>query len=126
MRRLSVMATSLPMFRPSRDSVALITELQSLGARWLSADGAGLSRAGGAGPSDHKAVVVAGETLMVPIHTAAAASSPFAIRTASAGGGVLERDGVPLGKVSFPATPRFYGRSTADGVPYWKIAQLHG
>jgi radical SAM protein (TIGR04043 family) len=118
--------TSLPMFRPSRDSVALITELQSLGARWVSVEGPGLSRAGGAGPSDHKALVVAGETIMVPIHTAAAASSPFSIRASSDVHGVLERDGVALGEIAFPATPRFYGRATADGVPYWKIAQLHG
>jgi radical SAM protein (TIGR04043 family) len=114
------------MLRPSRESVAVITELQSLGARWVSPEGAGLSRTGGAGPSDHKALVVGGETIMVPIHTAAAASSPFAIRAGSTGRGVLERDGVPLGEVSFPTTPRFYGRTTADGVPYWKVAQLHG
>ena len=65
------------MLRPSRDSVALLTELQSLGARWVSPDGPGLSRTGGAGPSDHKALVLAGETLMIPIHTAAAAASPL-------------------------------------------------
>jgi radical SAM protein (TIGR04043 family) len=28
--------------------------------------------------------------------------------------------------VSFPPRPRFYDLSTADGVPYWKIAVLHG
>jgi radical SAM protein (TIGR04043 family) len=28
--------------------------------------------------------------------------------------------------VSFPTRPRFYDRSTADGIPYWKIAVLHG
>ncbi len=67
------MATmSLPMLRPLRDSVAVLTELQSLGARWVSSDGPGLSRTGGAGPSDHKALVLGGETLMVPIHTNAA------------------------------------------------------
>ncbi len=117
--------TSLPMFRPSRSSVALLTELQALGARWISDDGPGLSRTGGAGPSDHKALVVAGETLMIPIHTTAAAASPYAIRTSGAGTGVLERDGVFVGDVAFPATPRFYAESTADGIPYWKIATLH-
>ena len=119
------MTTSLPMLRPSRDSIAVLTELQSLGARWVSADGPGLSRAGGAGPSDHKALVLGGETLMVPIHTAAAATSPFAIRASGRGTGILERDGVFVGDVTFPTTPRFYERSTADGVPYWKVAQLH-
>ena len=66
-------------------SVALLTELQALGARWISPDGPGLSRTGGAGPSDHKALVLAGETLMVPIHTAAAAASPYAIRASGHG-----------------------------------------
>jgi radical SAM protein (TIGR04043 family) len=117
--------TSLPMFRPSRESVAVLTELQSLGARWLSADGPGLSRTGGAGPSDHKALVLAGETIMVPIHNSVAAASPFAIRASAHGTGVLERDGVFVGDVTFPVPPRFYGETTADGVPYWKIAQLH-
>ncbi len=121
------MATSsLPMYRPSRDALTTLTELQSLGARWVSDDGPGLSRTGGAGPSDHKALVVGGETVMVPIHTAAAASSPFAIRASAPDRGVLERDGVPLGEVTFPRAPRFYSGSTAEGVPYWKIAQLHG
>ncbi len=117
--------TPLPMFRPSRESVALLTELQALGARWISPDGPGLSRSGGAGPSDHKALVLAGETLMIPIHTTAAAHSPFAIRASGSGRGVLEREGRFIGDVTFPTPPRFYAQSTADGVPYWKIAQLH-
>jgi radical SAM protein (TIGR04043 family) len=117
--------TSLPIFRPSRESVALLTELQALGARWISPDGPGLSRSGGAGPSDHKALVLSGETLMIPIHTTAAAQSPFAIRASAGGRGVLERDGRFVGDVTFPAPPRFYAQSTTDGIPYWKIAQLH-
>ena len=38
----------------------------------------------------------------------------------------ISRDGVALGEVSFPTRPHFYDRSTADGIPYWKIAVLHG
>jgi radical SAM protein (TIGR04043 family) len=120
--------TSLPMLRRSPDDaggVALMTELQSLGARWVGPDGPGLSRIGGAGPSDHKALVLGGETLMVPIHTAASASSPYAIRPSGTGRGFLERNGERVGDVSFPTPPRFYGETTAEGVPYWKIAQLH-
>jgi radical SAM protein (TIGR04043 family) len=115
------------MLRRTEDAtgVALMTELQSLGARWVSADGPGLSRTGGAGPSDHKALVIGGETLMVPIHTAASASSPYAIRPSGQGRGVLERSGERIGEITFPTPPRFYGETTADGVPYWKIAQLH-
>jgi radical SAM protein (TIGR04043 family) len=106
--------------------VTVLTELQSLGARWIDPDGPGLSRAGGAGPSDHKAVVLDGQTVMVPIHTSAAQVSPFQIRASGQGKGVLEREGRPVAKVTFPIPPRFYSETTADGVPYWKVAQLHG
>ncbi len=117
--------TSLPMLRPSREAVAVLTELQSLGARWVDPDGPGLSRTGGAGPSDHKAIAVGGQVLMVPIHTAASESSPYRIRVSGRGRGVLERGGVTVADVTFPTPPRFYSEATADGVPYWKIAQLH-
>jgi radical SAM protein (TIGR04043 family) len=36
------------------------------------------------------------------------------------------RDGLPIGDVSFPLRPKFYDLQTADGVPYSKIAVLHG
>ena len=39
---------------------------------------------------------------------------------------MLTRDGVPLARIGFPRAPRFYAHETFDGVPYWKIAQLHG
>ncbi len=63
---------------------------------------------------------------MVPVHTGAAAASPFFARSASGGGAVLERDGVPVARLAFPPAPRFYALATADGIPYWKIATLHG
>ncbi len=62
---------------------------------------------------------------MVPIHTNAAAASPFVAVTTPAGT-TLERDGVVVGRIAFPPQPNFYARTTADGVPYWKIATLHG
>ncbi|GAC1443146.1 MAG: MSMEG_0568 family radical SAM protein [Vulcanimicrobiaceae bacterium] len=103
----------------------LITELQSLGLR-LGDEGAGASsRRGGAGPSDHKAVVVDGRTIMVPVHTARSATSPFFARP-DAAGTLLERDGVVVARIAFPPQPKFYGRATSDGIPYWKIATLHG
>ncbi len=64
---------------------------------------------------------------MVPVHTGSAARSPFVARPAALDGlSVLERDGVPVARVSFPRAPRFYALSTFDGIPYWKIATLHG
>jgi len=105
----------------------LITELQSFGLLLADSDKGGQSRRGGAGPSDHKAVTVAGQTVMVPIHTAAARTSPFSAAAPDPNGiTVLMREGREVGRIAFPRPPRFYGLQTFDGVPYWKIALLHG
>ncbi len=109
---------------PPRISAALLGELQSLGMR-MQDPGAGVSRTGGAGPSDHKAVRVAGQTIMVPVFTHAVTRSPFYARPSSAGRWLLERDGVAVGELEFPKRPRFYDGVTADGIPYWKLATLH-
>ena len=103
----------------------MLTELQSLGLKLTDDDVGAPSRKGGAGPSDHKAVTIEGRTIMVPIHTNAAAASPFVAVTTPTGT-TLERDGVAVGRIAFPPQPNFYARSTADGIPYWKIATLHG
>jgi radical SAM protein (TIGR04043 family) len=116
--------TSLPLLLEAPDPRTLLTELQALGARWQDPKGTGLSRIGGAGPSDHKAMTIAGQTVMIPIHTGAAARSPFSIQPMG-DSHVLERNGLRLGTVTFPEPPRFYARETPSGIPYWKIAQLH-
>jgi radical SAM protein (TIGR04043 family) len=113
---------SSPALRPE-----LVSELQAYGLRWLDPRGPGLSRVGGAGPSDHKAVTVANHTVMVPIFTHASAQSPYsAVVSEDESFATLRRDGIAIGEVAFARTPRFYSLSTADGVPYWKIARLHG
>ena len=109
----------------------LITELQSLGLQLTEPEGragsGAQSRRGGAGPSDHKAVTIDGQTVMVPIHTATARRSPFTAAVPDlAGRTTLLRDGLPLSAISFPRQPRFYAMQTFDGIPYWKIAMLHG
>lgn len=105
----------------------LLTELQSQGLR-LADDNAGApSRRGGAGPSDHKAVTIDGRTIMVPVHSADARASAFEVGLPRADGGVtLKRNSIPIKEISFPKQPRFYKLQTFDGVPYWKIATLHG
>lgn len=105
----------------------LINELQSYGVRLVDPSAGHESRRGGAGPSDHKAMTIDGATVMVPVHTAPAFASPYVVDKPDASGrSSVRRDGFMLGDVSFPPRPRFYDRSTADGIPYWKIAILHG
>jgi len=115
------------MTLPTLDSSQLITDLQSFGLRLADPDTGASGRRGGAGPSDHKAIRIAGQTIMVPIYNAASARSPFSASPAGPGGlATLLRDGASVGRIGFPRQPRFYGLQTFDGVPYWKIALLHG
>jgi radical SAM protein (TIGR04043 family) len=107
-------------------------ELQAYGVRWSAKLGVGLSRVGGAGPSDHKAIQLAGHTLMVPVFTRSAQVSPFQVEPLGSSSedrneaeGLLTRDGVPIARVRFPAVPKFYGLTTDSGIPYFKIATLH-
>jgi radical SAM protein (TIGR04043 family) len=105
----------------------LINLLQSTGVRLVDPAAGADSRRGGAGPSDHKAITIDGMTVMVPVHTAASAASPYVAEQPDGGGfSRISRDGVEVAKMSFPRRPRFYDLSTADGIPYSKIAVLHG
>lgn len=105
----------------------LLTELQSRGLR-LDDDSVGTAaRRGGAGPSDHKAVTIDGRTIMVPVHSSDALSSPFAASAPGTdGSSQLRHRTIPIAQITFPKQPRFYKLQTFDGIPYWKIATLHG
>ncbi len=104
-----------------------MTELQSRGLRLVDPDVGAASRRGGAGPSDHKAVIVEGHTIMVPVHTSAAWESPYlAALPDASGASELRLDGVAVAAIRFPRQPRFYRMQTLDGVPYHHIATLHG
>jgi radical SAM protein (TIGR04043 family) len=120
-------STIVPIAAASPPSAHLILELQSRGLR-LSDAKAGLSaRKGGAGPTDHKAITIGDRTVMVPVYTGSAKTSPFeATGPGLDGGAVLLKDGVPVTRITYPAQARFYALQTLDGIPYWKIAQLHG
>lgn len=104
----------------------LITELQSQGLKLVDSETGASGRKGGAGPSDHKAITVDGTTVMVPIYNTTAARSPYTIRDQSSTELTLEWYGEAISSISFPQQPQFYSLTTADGVPYWKIALLHG
>ncbi|MDR3373801.1 MAG: MSMEG_0568 family radical SAM protein [Ancalomicrobiaceae bacterium] len=105
----------------------LINALQSSGVRLVDPKAGLMSRRGGAGPSDHKALTIDGVTVMVPVHTAPAFDSPYVVEKPDAfGRSRLSVDGLAIAEVTFPTTPKFYARQTADGIPYSKIAVLHG
>ena len=110
----------------------LINALQSQGVRLADPSAGCNSRRGGAGPSDHKAVTSAGQTVMVPVHTAPAFESPFVIGEPDAAGHARLRrkdavvGDIDLAAIDLPRRPRFYDLETSDGVPLWKIATLHG
>lgn len=77
-----------------------------------------LHRSGGAGPSDDGHLVVSGRDAAIPRNP----DSPFVFD-----GDRVLRDGVDTGlEISAIGRPRFYDRTTSDGVPYEKIARLHG
>ncbi|WP_273229113.1 MSMEG_0568 family radical SAM protein [Pseudomonas kuykendallii] len=110
---------------PASDLIAsdLLSELQCHGVRWLDGN-AGLSRKGGAGPSDHKALSLGSHTAMVPMLNQASLDSPYSARP-SGELALIFRDGLQVGEVKIPGVPNFYSLSTADDIPYWKIATLH-
>ena len=72
-------------------------------------------------------MTLAGQTVMVPVFTHASRRSPYTAELdRSSGGALLFREGRFVAHVDFPREPQFYRRVTKDGIPYWKIATLHG
>jgi radical SAM protein (TIGR04043 family) len=96
--------------------------LQSQGVR-ISEPGA--VRRGGAGPADARAFVIDGHPLMIPTLSSAAQHSDYELSPA-ADGWRLTRGGAELCRARSVARPAFYDLCTADGIPYSKIALLHG
>jgi radical SAM protein (TIGR04043 family) len=77
-----------------------------------------VARRGGAGPSDDGHLVVDGVNAALPLNP----QSPYVVRD-----GRLWRDTVDTGlSIEVVRRPRFYDLVTADGVPYHRIALLHG
>jgi radical SAM protein (TIGR04043 family) len=77
-----------------------------------------LRRRSGAGPSDDGHVLLDGQGAALPLNP----ESPYSIS-----GGRLLLDGADLGlEAEAIQRPRFYDLTTADGIPYEKLARLHG
>jgi radical SAM protein (TIGR04043 family) len=119
-----MLAHELPNPMPTEQ---LINELQSFGVRLVDPRAGGDIRRGGAGPSDHMPMTIDGATVMIPVHNAPAFESPYIVDKPDAQGrSRVSRDGAMIGEVKFQLRPRFYEHCTADGIPYSKIATLHG
>jgi radical SAM protein (TIGR04043 family) len=105
----------------------VFAELQSLGVQLDEGPHGAAIRKGGAGPSDHMALSIGDTTLMVPVLSRGARSSPFRLRLVGSDGGhvVVERDARVVAEGTTRGTARFYALSTKDGIPYHKIALLH-
>ncbi len=113
---------------PEDNKQQLLAELQSRGVRLLNAEQDHVSRRGGAGPSDHQAIVVDGTAVMVPVHTQSVMTSPFTLKQdkRNASDATLLNNDIAITDVTFAKDPTFYALKTEDGVPYSKIATLHG
>ncbi|NMF59096.1 MSMEG_0568 family radical SAM protein [Pseudanabaena yagii] len=104
----------------------LITDIQTQGLSWVEPNIGVAGRKGGAGPSDHKAIAIDGTTVMVPIYTDSSSRSPYtAAIDPETDQLVLRMDGQEIMPIAFPQEPKFYSLTTADGIPYRKIALLH-
>ena len=117
------MAAGEPQPRPVRPDLGpLLTELQSAGVR---VDDTGVEgRRGGAGPSDAAMIWVEGIAVTFPFASEYVSSSPFVLRPEGEDWALYRLD-QRVGRATIPPRPRFYDLTTADGIPYWKIALLH-
>jgi len=101
-------------------------ELHSWGVRVDGHDGFSvIARKGGAGPAEGITLVLGGSPASVPLRSSFVASSPYSIACEDAQW-TLIRHGERVCTVDVPGEPRFYGMRTSEGIPYRKIALLHG
>ena len=112
---------------PHRDEamsvqLADLIAIQSQGARTGIRDGV---RRGGAGPADAGAFVIDDHPVMIPILSASAQDSEYALIPED-NAWRLEKNGHLLCRARPVPQPAFYAGRTADGIPYAKIARLHG
>lgn len=100
----------------------LITELQSFGLR---VQGQLSPRKGGAGPAEGEAFLIEGIPVNLPIGSEYVSKSPYILREQE-GQHLIFKDEKAVCLVHLIERPRFYYHSTEEGIPYTKIALLHG
>lgn len=105
-------------------AVEILSDLQCNGLKWEG--DVGLARKGGAGPSDHKALSLNGQTMMIPVLNLSAQNSPYtAQQDAESNNVIVFKNKIPVATLAVPQRPKFYDLKTADGIPYEQIATLH-
>ncbi|WP_424769210.1 MSMEG_0568 family radical SAM protein [Paenibacillus sp. sgz302251] len=105
------------------EETSWLVDLQNKGLRTSGLTNTG--RRGGAGPSDDAAFRLGDQTVMLPTYNSPASSSPYEI-VKKEGGYSLQYEGKSLMYIDPIARPKFYDFSTEEGIPYQKIAVLHG
>jgi radical SAM protein (TIGR04043 family)/putative N-acetyltransferase (TIGR04045 family) len=100
----------------------LITELQSFGLRL---EGGPLQRKGGAGPAEGETFLIEGIPVSCPTTSEYVSRSSYVLKKED-GQSRIFRDGKAICQADFIKRPKFYDHSTEDGIPYQKIALLHG
>ncbi len=105
----------------SWDVSSLIMDVQARGLR-VEADME--RRSGGAGPTDAGMLWIEGYPVTAPTANATSSNSPYLLKAEDDGYGIY-RDEVRVASARAEQRPRFYDLTTADGIPYEKIALLH-
>ncbi len=100
----------------------LVTELQSLGLRIQ--EGL-LQRNGGAGPAEGGTIIIQGRAVSIPVSGHYVPHSPYTLKRTGNRYGIF-RHGEFRNTVEPVSRPAFYELQTPEGVPYKKIALLHG
>ena len=100
----------------------IITELQSFGLRF---QGQLLQRRGGAGPAEGGTFLIEGIPVNLPISSKYVSRSPYLLEE-EGGQYLIFKDEKAVYPVHFIERPKFYDHSTEEGIPYPKIALLHG
>jgi len=100
----------------------LITELQSFGLRL---EGDPLRRKGGAGPAEGGTFLIGGIPVSCPTGSQYVSRSSYVLKKED-GQWQIFRDGKAVCQADFIKRPKFYDHLTEEGIPYSKIALLHG
>ncbi|OFV67432.1 MAG: radical SAM protein [Candidatus Syntrophoarchaeum caldarius] len=102
----------------------LKVELQSLGVR---TEGDKRGRKSGAGPAAGMVLLFDnGSQVNVPTMSWFVEDSPYSLHPIAEDRFILKYKEEEITTVAAPPIPRFYSLKTASGIPYWKIALLHG